>query len=368
MIHLPYGGSTAARTLACPAWHKLSEGIPKTKAGKAADLGNLLHDAMEIHVKEDKPFDQMVGQLSYEGITLTEDHVTEFLEPAAKQLDTVLEQFDIDEIMVEPFVQYTPGLIGGSIDLIGASKDRKTVLIADYKFGRGRVDPDSPQLPFYACCAADDSSTAHLFDGATDLVFCIIQPALSDTPKIHTSDFQALGDFWVEYMDAVNNPTRASAGDHCKFCPAAPVCPTKKAQALSALSLSPKTAQEISDALHLADDLADWITQVRAQAFALLESGNVLPDHKLVAGRSMRRWSEGAETVLHQELGEAAFERKLLGLAKIEKMLGKERVAELGITVKPEGKPTLVPREAPGDEILNLIPNNLIKKVAQHKK
>jgi hypothetical protein len=323
---------------------------------------------MELNVKKGKPFSEMVGQLTYEGETLNEDHVKELLIPAANQLDRVLDQFDIDEIKVEPFVQYKPDLIGGSIDLLGLSKDRKRVLILDYKFGRGRVDPESPQLPFYAACAAEDPSTRYLFAEATDLVYCIIQPALHNEPQIKLSDFEELAGFWADFMDAVDTPDRINPGDHCKFCPAAPVCPAKKAQALSALSLEPKTAQEISDALNLADDLESWIADVKAQAFSLLESGEILPDHKLVAGRSVRKWNSEAEEKLYQELGDAAFDRKLLGIGKVEKLIGKARVAELGITESTENKPVLVPREAPGDELFNIIPKNLVKKVAQHRK
>ena len=39
-IHLPFGGSTAARTLGCPAWHRKSENLPRKPAGAAADDGD----------------------------------------------------------------------------------------------------------------------------------------------------------------------------------------------------------------------------------------------------------------------------------------------------------------------------------------
>jgi len=368
MKHLPYGGSTAARTIACPAWHSRAEGIPKTKAGKAADEGNLLHDAMELRYLEDRPFEHMVGALEYEGIVLTEDHITDHLEPAFAMTEQVLDDLNIGELMVEPFVQHTPDLIGGSIDMIGLSEDRTHLLILDFKFGRGRVNPDSPQLPFYAVCARQDPKTKHLFESVERVTFCIVQPAINDTAQYVEKPIAYLDEFWAHYQYALDHPERASAGDHCKFCPAAPVCQTKKAQALSALSLAPKTAQEISDALKLADDVEEWVNSVRDQAMRLIESGSVLPDHKLVEGRSTRRWTDEAEETLYQEIGDAAFERKLLGLGKIEKLIGKDRLNELGVTSKPAGKPVLVPREAPGDELLNLIPQNLVKKVAQHKK
>ena len=50
-IHLPYGGSTMAMTLACPNWVAQAEKLkPVTKAqppGYAADEGSMLHTVME---------------------------------------------------------------------------------------------------------------------------------------------------------------------------------------------------------------------------------------------------------------------------------------------------------------------------------
>ena len=48
--HLKFGGSTAARTMGCPAWQRLAEDVPLTLDGgsnPAADEGTMLHNCME---------------------------------------------------------------------------------------------------------------------------------------------------------------------------------------------------------------------------------------------------------------------------------------------------------------------------------
>ena len=41
MKHLEFGGSTAARTLACPGWHALAKKLPRPPTSEAARIGTL---------------------------------------------------------------------------------------------------------------------------------------------------------------------------------------------------------------------------------------------------------------------------------------------------------------------------------------
>jgi len=362
MKHLTIGGSTATRTINCPAWIERSKELPKGKSGFAADKGNLLHDAMEAFYKG-QSFSEMVGTLKYADQVLAEDDIDEMLNPAMYATEAVLDTYDISEMLLEPFVQYEEDRIGGSIDMIGLSYDRKTVLILDYKFGNRWVSVETEQLPFYGLCAKTDSKTSNLFSEAEKIVFAIVQPARSSEAQTIEHPITVLDDFEKRLLDALDNPKRSSTGKHCEYCPAAPACPDKIAKAKSALLMEPKTAHVLADSLELAEEVEAWAKQVKQQAYDIAMEGGVIPRFKLVAGRSSRKWNKTAESVLSDKLGDQAFERKLLGITKIEKLLGKGEIEALGIADKAEGKPTLVPQDAPGDMITITESENLLKLV-----
>ena len=67
---------------------------------------------------------------------------------------------------------------------------------------------------------------------------------------------------------------------------------------------------------------------------------------KLVEGRSIRRFTD-QEAVAQavENAGHNPYQRKLLGLTEMTKMLGKKQFDSLlgGFIEKPAGKPTLVP-------------------------
>jgi|TARA_R110000737_G_scaffold134703_2_gene166012 hypothetical protein len=65
MRHLPYGGSTAHRTLACPGWFKKSENLPSRPAGPAAIEGSMHHKVMERCFRDEVTPEQCLG-LIYE--------------------------------------------------------------------------------------------------------------------------------------------------------------------------------------------------------------------------------------------------------------------------------------------------------------
>ena len=140
-VHLQYGGSSAHRTMGCPGWVKSSENLPKKPAGAAAIEGSMHHEIMEMCQRENKEPEAFIGHIYKEqGVEkeFTDDDLTRS-EIAFNATNDVLDKYDIDEMMIEPFVQYLPGIIGGSIDLLGLSTNRKTLLVLDYKFGKKKV-------------------------------------------------------------------------------------------------------------------------------------------------------------------------------------------------------------------------------------
>ena len=86
--------------------------------------------------------------------------------------------------------------------------------------------------------------------------------------------------------------------------------------------------------LQNADVLEQWITDLRALAFQLLETGKPVPGYKLVAKRATRQWvnETDAKAALLKSLPETeVMESSLISPAKAEKVLKKH-----GLTL-PEG-------------------------------
>lgn len=359
MKHLAIGGSTAKRTINCPAWIKRAEKMPRPKSNVYADEGNLLHDAMEQHYLHDKPFSEMVGELSFSDMVLSEDHLP-LLELCRSQVEGIFNQYNVSEFMCEPFVQLIPDKIGGSIDLLAVSEDKKTVVVLDYKTGRVAVDcEENEQLLFYALCASEDKLTSKMFINAENLVLCIVQPRVYDTAQVFETSISSLSGFKARLLDAVNNDTRAATGDHCQYCPASPVCPDRKQQARSALLMEPKTADEVAEAFKLALDLELWTNEVKKQAENIALSGVSLPGFKLVQGRSNRRLTEKAKQELPDRIGDSAYEIKLKSLTQLEKLLGKGELEQNGWVEKPAGAVIVVPESDKRGAVLMEVEKNL---------
>ena len=236
MKHYKIGGSTAARTINCPAWIGATENIPKQPASTYADAGTLCHNAMEEHYVNGTAFSELVEkEFSYNKHTLTEDIVEALLVPAKKAVELVKDTFGIDEFICEPFVELIPELVGGSIDMLGRGTD--TLLILDYKFGASRVHvADNQQLQFYAACVRQDPSTAHWFDGITEIAYVIVQPKANKEPDVWTSSVHELDVFEIALHMAIletssDKPT-FKQGYHCHYCPITATCAEKNKQKL----------------------------------------------------------------------------------------------------------------------------------------
>tara|TARA_R110000751_G_scaffold2075_4_gene11199 strand:- start:691 stop:897 length:207 start_codon:yes stop_codon:yes gene_type:complete len=68
MKHLEYGGSTAARTIACPGWIKQSEGIKRRPVGQAAIDGSMHHEVQEKVQTEGKKPEDFLGHVYEEDL------------------------------------------------------------------------------------------------------------------------------------------------------------------------------------------------------------------------------------------------------------------------------------------------------------
>jgi len=293
--HLPVGGSTIDRTLNCPQWIKLDPKLPR-KSSHFADAGTLKHNVMEKVYKSDADPDDLIGTEKYNGLALSREMVVEDIRPMIQATDDLLDEYNVEQVECEPFVQLIPDVAGGSIDLLGASADGKTIVIVDYKTGFHQVSPKAPQLLFYALSASVDPKTEPMFRHAERLVLAIVQPVEGHcTAKTWETPIDVLDDFEDRVYAAIDRSeqdTDPSPGDHCKYCPAQPTCPAKTGQARKALMLQATDLTTIAQALPMVEQLEQWCKQVKTTAHEQLEAGAHIPGYKLVNKRATRVWND----------------------------------------------------------------------------
>ena len=229
-----------------------------------------------------------------------------------------------------------------------------TLRVIDYKHGLGvLVDADNnPQMMCYALGALE------LFDAIYDIdnvAMTVYQPR-----RQNVSTFEMSKDDLYRWAEEVLKPTAELAfagdgnflcGEWCGFCKAKHECRARaEANLLLAqydFKLPPLLEDsEIEVILSRADQLVSWVNDIKEYALQQAISGKDWTVFKLVEGRSNRRYTD--ETAVTQAVTNAGFdpyERKLLGITAMQKLLGKSRFEELlsAYIEKPQGKPTLVP-------------------------
>jgi len=339
--HLPIGTSKVSRIIKCPASLSRSDKAPEQVAGSAATEGSLLHLVMENLYDSDTSAADQIGKTKYKDLVLTAEMVAEQIDPAIAAMEKALDLVDADELVIEQFVEYIPDLCGGTLDLMALSEDKKTLLLADYKFGFNGVKAEgNNQILLAALAASVDPATSALFLKAEKFVGAIIQPKVyGDEPSVWEftkAEVDAFEDKLIAAIDSSEDETpQASSGSHCTWCPAAPYCPEKKVLARSALVLSKDNSEQLAEAMAMVDEVEAWAKAVRKAAHSALDQGGKVQGWKLVAKRASRVWADAGavETRIRNakklKLTEG-FEMKLKSPAKIEKLC-----KEKGIPFQP---------------------------------
>lgn len=226
--------------------------------------------------------------------------------------------------------------------------------ILDYKHGKGvEVSAEgNTQLSLYSLGALEifdgiydiDKVCVHIFQPRKANVSCSMMEKTdlyewADTElteKAHLA-YEGQGDF--------------NCGEWCRFCKAKAEC-RERAEANLDLARYDFQApallndEEIADILGKVDALSAWASDVKEFALQQAISGKMWTGWKLVEGRSNRKYtSEAAVATAVEGAGFDPYERKVLGVTAMQKLLGKTRFEELlaPYIEKPQGKPTLVP-------------------------
>lgn len=229
-----------------------------------------------------------------------------------------------------------------------------TLHVCDYKNGRGiLVEAEcNPQMMLYALGALE------LFDGIYDIdtvSMTVYQPRRSNI-STYTIPKEELLDWANEVLVptaelAFKGEGEFNCGEWCHFCKAKSDCRERADANLQMarydFQLPPiLTDDEVEEILGKTDELVAWANDIKAYALQAAVSGKEWRDYKLVEGRSNRRFTdENAVASAVQTAGFEPYEKKLLGITEMQKILGKSKFEELlgGFIYKPQGKPTLVP-------------------------
>jgi hypothetical protein len=316
--HSRFGGSTAARTLRCPASVKLIGKVPAylRKTSSYAARGSALHKAMAALIEETRTLDDLAGT-TIDDYVVTADDVETALRPAYTYVTTLLDAPGAEYFLEQRVVFPTIAGAFGTCDLL--VRIGGTVRLIDFKFGSGvlvrALTPDADedvlnsQLMFYA--AAARYSLPKFFAGADAIALTILQPVTTEIDSEMESSVTVtpveLDQFIVLYRtactEALAPAPRLQPGSHCRFCPARPICPAHTGPLLDLgqlAVLTPPPAAADKDpylrALAAGLDLVNAIQDIRVslhdQAKAALERGDFVPGYALSAGRVERHWQD----------------------------------------------------------------------------
>lgn len=360
--HARLNASSSQRWMMCPPSVKLSEQFADFPS-QYAEEGTYLHELCELklHRYLCDMLPEVVAQLyqqhqdndfySDEAESVTDAYVDFCIETieavrlsCPDALILVEHRLDYSEYVPEGF---------GTGDLVIVADGVLEVL--DFKGGRGvRVEADhNSQLMLYGLGALLEFEP--LYD-IHSVRMTIVQPRLSNITTFEMS--AAALRQWAENevrpkaMLAYEGKGEFCAGEHCRFCKAKYTCRKRSEYHMLLAERDFKapdllTDGEIADILPIAESLNSWVTDLIVYATQQAVDGKQWPGYKLVAGRSVRKYTSEADVIKaatgagYQDI----YKTSLLGVGDLEKRMGKKAFHEvLGkYVVKPVGMPTLVP-------------------------
>lgn len=290
--HSPIGASGMKRWKNCPGSVRLSRDVPKYSSAYAEE-GTQAHELAEailVAKRDRKPLPDMMEYEDemIEAVGIYVDHMIALQRPGCIQLYE--HKFHLKKIHQDLF---------GTSDGVTYYPDQELLIISDLKYGAGvYVDVvKNEQLMYYATGAV-------LTLGFTvrRVRIEIIQPRINTAEAIRPwecdiFDILEFADQLREYALKTEDPNAPlAAGDWCKWCPAAPVCPLLKqqARALAQRVFAPTKKDidynELADTLDWLPVLENWISATREFAYNRAMAGTKIPRHKIVNKRATAKF------------------------------------------------------------------------------
>ncbi len=350
--------SASHRWLNCPPSAKLCAEVPDASspyAQQGTDAHSLCAYLVEKALGRDTR--DPTGTLKY--------YDAEMQECAEGYASFVMEEYERAKqtcpdtaVLIEQKVDFSPWVKGGTgtADCILLADGMAEVI--DYKHGLGiMVSAESeefggnPQLMCYCL------GVLEMFDGIYNIdtiKMSIYQPRRENVSTYTMSKADLLqwanGTLAPTALLAQEGKGEFQAGNHCQFCKVKAACRKRAEYNLELARYDfemPATLEEheIDAILLKADQLISWASDVKEYALNQALQGTDYSHFKVVEGRSNRKYTnedDVAKTVM--AAGYDPYEKSILGITAMSKLLGKKKFNELlgSLICKPQGKPTLV--------------------------
>ena len=350
--------SASHRWLNCPPSAKLCAEVPDASspyAQQGTDAHSLCAYLVEKALGRDTR--DPTGTLKY--------YDAEMQECAEGYASFVMEEYERAKqtcpdtaVLIEQKVDFSPWVKGGTgtADCILLADGMAEVI--DYKHGLGiMVSAESeefggnPQLMCYCL------GVLEMFDGIYNIdtiKMSIYQPRRENVSTYTMSKADLLqwanGTLAPTALLAQEGKGEFQAGNHCQFCKVKAACRKRAEYNLELAKYDfemPATLEEheIDAILLKADQLISWASDVKEYALNQALQGTDYSHFKVVEGRSNRKYTnedDVAKTVM--AAGYDPYEKSILGITAMSKLLGKKKFNELlgSLICKPQGKPTLV--------------------------
>jgi hypothetical protein len=402
--HATLGPSGWDRWGACPGSVLLTEHLPYSSSGYA-DEGTAAHQLLEDCLQSGLGAEDLLGREYIVNGNLyvvdmdMADAVNTALAWVAEEIDEVRGDILMSEQQV-PIAHLTGETDAeGSADVIGIVDGGKTLVVMDYKHGKGvqvyatekldseayeRGEKPQPngQLAMYGLGSLH--MLAPLYDEIEKVKLVIMQPRLDwrDDVTLTVAELRAFGDKVTLAAGKVElNRDLAAQGllidlvptdKGCKFCKAKHTCPALSGLTSNALSIAssaadfddltlPKKAasvvvdesistEKLAEAMRAAPLIEDFIKAVRAEVERRLFAGEEVPGFYIGEGKKGNRaWLDKEEAALELTKSgrlkvDEAFDKVVISPTKAEKLL-KDR-PKIWSKIAPligqsEGKPSV---------------------------
>lgn len=358
--HSPIGASSYYRWQknACPGSVKLSKGLPNIQS-KYAEEGTLAHKVASTFLDDGiwlpESDQEMRDYLSIYIDCVTEDWKKAHKVPAARLF--VEQGFHLNTIHKDLY---------GTADAVIYDHLARTLRVYDLKYGQGLIVEveNNEQLMYYGLGALLEIQKSGLTVNEVELI--IVQPrAPHDDGQVRRWKFSTIEliEFKADLLESALETEKENAalrsGGHCRFCPAAGICPelAKKAQAIARIEfpvIEPEIvpiydAEILAKTLEAIPLLKTYIESVHEFAYNEACAGRIPPRFKLVQKRPTRKWYniEEVEKVLTQieSIDKAKlYDISLKSPAQIEKILPKNINLNIDeLCLKESSGNTLVP-------------------------